>query len=94
LFLTFQATKFRQVLWRVVEVQAAATATSKEVVSEKAHREAKRLTPMDYSKIGILKLYDWSVKEREAHDKMMQKYREYLMKLSKEVSRPTSLESE
>ena len=72
----------------------AVTPVSKEVVDEKARREVKRLTPMDYSKIGILKLYDWSVKERETHDKMMQKYREYLMKLSKEASRPSSTESE
>jgi hypothetical protein len=41
----------------------------------------KRLTPEDYSKAGILKLYDWSVREREAHDIEMGSYREYLMKL-------------
>jgi hypothetical protein len=45
------------------------------------NREVKRLTPADYSKAGILKLYDWSVKDREAHDKEMEKYRKYLMKL-------------
>jgi hypothetical protein len=39
------------------------------------------LTPVDYSDAGILKLYDWSVKEREAHDKIMENYRRYLMKL-------------
>ncbi|MBT0159719.1 hypothetical protein G4O51_07015 [Candidatus Bathyarchaeota archaeon A05DMB-2] len=72
----------------------AATHASKEFGDEKARREVKRLTPLDYSKSGILKLYDWSVKEREAHDKIMQKYREYLMKLSKEASRPSSVESE
>lgn len=93
MFLTFQATKLRKVLRRVIKVQAA-TATSKEVVGEKAHREGKRLTPIDYSKMGILKLYDWSVKEREAHDRIMEKYRQYLMKLSKEITRPSSLESE
>ncbi len=41
----------------------------------------KRLTPADYSQAGILKSYDWSVAEREAHDKDMEKYRTYLMKL-------------
>lgn len=40
-----------------------------------------RLTPNDYSKVGILKLYDWSVKDREAHDIEMAKYRQYLMKI-------------
>jgi hypothetical protein len=42
---------------------------------------SKRLTPIDYSKAGILKTYDWSVKGMEAHDKEMAKYRQYLMKL-------------
>jgi len=41
----------------------------------------KRLTPTDYAKAGIRKLYDWSVKDREAHDREMEKYRQYLMKL-------------
>ena len=45
------------------------------------NEEVKRLTPVDYSKAGILKLYDWSVKDREAHEKQMEKYRKYLMKL-------------
>jgi hypothetical protein len=50
---------------------------------QKNRRDPKRerLTPLDYSKAGILKTYDWSVKERENHDKEMEKYREYLMKL-------------
>ncbi|MCW4009013.1 MAG: hypothetical protein NWF05_00120 [Candidatus Bathyarchaeota archaeon] len=49
---------------------------------ERFHREpARRLTPEDYSKAGILKSYDWSVKGREAHDKEMANYRQYLMKL-------------
>jgi hypothetical protein len=41
----------------------------------------KRLTPTDYSQAGILKSYDWSVEDREAHDQDMEKYRIYLMKL-------------
>ncbi len=41
----------------------------------------KRLTPADYSQAGILKYYDWSVSEREAHDQDMEKYRIYLMKI-------------
>jgi hypothetical protein len=71
-----------------------ATPAPKGVAAEKTRREVKRLTPLDYSKMGLVKLYDWSVKEREAHDKIMEKYREYLMRLSKEASRPRSLESE
>ncbi len=63
----------------------AATTTPKEEVAENIRREVKRLTPRDYSKMGLVKLYDWSVKEREAHDKIMEKYREYLMKLSREA---------
>lgn len=42
---------------------------------------SRRLTPNDYANAGILKLYDRSAKEREAHDKLMEKYRLYLMKL-------------
>jgi hypothetical protein len=82
-----------QVLGRVIKVQAAST-TPKEAVGENTRREIKRLTPLDYSKMGIVKLYDWSVKEREAHDKIMEKYRQYLMKLSKEASGPAALEDE
>ena len=58
---------------------------------------AKRLTPVDYSKAGIVKLYDWSVKERETHDKEMEKYRQYLMKLcslSHEIEDSKSREDE
>ena len=58
---------------------------------------AKRLTPADYSKAGIVKSYDWSVKEREAHDKEMEKYRLYLMKLcslSNEIEESKSREDE
>jgi len=52
-------------------------------------KEITRLTPDDYAKAGILKSYDWCVKDREAHDKEMERYRQYLMKLcelSKEVT--------
>ena len=45
---------------------------------------SKRLTSSDYANAGIFKLYDRSVKEREAHDKLMEKYRLYLMKLCAE----------
>jgi hypothetical protein len=50
---------------------------------QRSRRDTKRerLTPLDYSKAGILKAYDWSVKDRENHDREMEKYREYLMKL-------------
>lgn len=44
-------------------------------------RNTKRLTPVDYANAGILKLYNRTAKDREAHDKQMQKYRQYLMKL-------------
>ncbi len=47
----------------------------------KDSKEITRLTPVDYAKAGILRLYDWSVKDREAHDIEMVKYRQYLMKL-------------
>ena len=47
-------------------------------------RNTKRLTSVDYASAGILKLYDRSAKEREAHDKRMEKYRTYLMKLCTE----------
>lgn len=43
--------------------------------------DLKRLTPSDYSKAGILKNYDWSVKGREEHDEEMVKYRRCLMNL-------------
>ena len=39
---------------------------------------------MDYANVGILKGYDKSAKDREAHDKYMEKYRLYLMKLCTE----------
>jgi hypothetical protein len=52
------------------------------VRSESVHRtQRERLTPADYSKAGLLQAYDWSVQEREEHDKNMEKYRHYLMKL-------------
>ena len=73
-----------------------ATSTQNEVEA-KARRDVKPLTPTDYSKAGILKPYDRSAKEREAHDKIMEKYRRYLMKLctlSNEVIGPPIVESE
>ncbi len=53
------------------------------VFGSRRHKEGetKRLTPADYADAGILKSYDWSVKDREIHDKDMEKYRHYLMKL-------------
>jgi hypothetical protein len=47
----------------------------------KEPKEITRLTPVDYAKAGIVRLYDWSVEDREAHDREMTKYRQYLMKL-------------
>lgn len=55
--------------------------TPTQQIERKGLREVTRLTPADYSKAGILKLYDWSVKDREAHDREMIKYRQYLMEL-------------
>jgi hypothetical protein len=55
--------------------------SSQNELSLRNRKPGKRLTPVDYSVAGILKLYDWSVKEREAHDKTMENYRRYLMKL-------------
>jgi hypothetical protein len=52
---------------------------------------------MDYSNAGVLGIYDWSAKERQAHDKIMENYRRYLMRLctiSHEVVGLTSKESE
>jgi hypothetical protein len=57
----------------------------------------KRLTPADYSRAGILKAYDWLPKDREAHDKEMVKYRQYLMKLCKmlrQTEKSTRLEDD
>jgi hypothetical protein len=50
-------------------------------IGNKYQKDVRRLTPLDYSKAGLVKPYDWSVKDREAHDKEMEKYRQYLMKL-------------
>ncbi len=47
----------------------------------KGSKDITRLTPVDYAKAGILRLYDWSVEDREAHDREMAKYRQYLMRL-------------
>ena len=53
---------------------------------------SKRLSPTDYAHAGLLQLYDYSVKDREAHDKLMAKYREYLMKLCSLSSEGTKKE--
>jgi hypothetical protein len=58
-------------------VQASSSIQQKET----ERRENKRLTPADYARAGIVRHYDWSVKDREAHDKEMERYRQYLMKL-------------
>ena len=55
---------------------------------------SKRLTPSDYANAGILKIYDRSAKEREAHDKLMEKYRLYLMKLCAESNESSIQECE
>ena len=73
-----------------------ATSTQNEI-GAKNRKEVKRLTLMDYSKAGILGIYDRSAKEREAHDKIMENYRRCLIKLctlSREVIGLTSTESE
>ncbi len=60
-------------------------------------RDIQRLTPADYSNAGLLKSYDWSAQDREAHDKTMQKYRQYLMKLcalSLEITDISDVEAE
>ncbi|XES78483.1 MAG: hypothetical protein ACBZ72_06315 [Candidatus Bathyarchaeia archaeon] len=65
-------------------MQASTVCSEETGYERKPQKEgSKRLTPDDYSNAGILKLYDWSVKGREAHDKEMVKYRQYLMKLCK-----------
>jgi hypothetical protein len=58
--------------------------TVQEQSDETISSGSKRLTPMDYANVGILKGYDKSAKDREAHDKYMEKYRLYLMKLCTE----------
>ncbi len=45
------------------------------------HKVVKPLTLKAYLDARILGTYDWSVEEREAHDKIMENYRRYLMKL-------------
>ena len=72
-------------------------ASTQNEIGAKNRKDVKRLTLMDYSKAGILGIYDWSAKEREAHDKIMKNYRRYLMKLctlSHDVMGLTSTESE
>lgn len=72
-------------------------ASTQNEIGAKNGKDVKRLTPMDYSKVGILGIYDWSAKEREAHDKIIENYRRYLMKLctlSHQVIGLTSTESE
>jgi len=73
------------------------TASTQNEIRTKDRKDVKRLTLMDYSEAGILGIYDWSAKEREAHDKIMENYRRYLMKLctlSHEVVGLPSMESE
>jgi hypothetical protein len=63
--------------------------TIQEQGNEVVSSVSKRLTPTDYANVGILKGYDRSPKEREAHDKYMEKYRLYLMKLCTESNELT-----
>jgi hypothetical protein len=77
------------------KVQVAASTQNQ--IGAKNSKDVKRLTVMDYSKAGIVGIYDWSTKERESHDKIMENYRRYLMKLcnlSHEVMGLPSVESE
>jgi hypothetical protein len=76
-------------------MQVAISPNGKADEARSAQNTSKRLTPVDYSNLGIVKLYDWSVKDREAHDREMADYRRYLMKLctlSREVAGATSAE--
>jgi hypothetical protein len=76
-------------------VQVAESAQSE--IETRNGKSVKRLTRTDYSKAGILGIYDWTPKEREAHDKAMENYRRYLIKLctlSHEVVGSPSEESE
>jgi hypothetical protein len=61
------------------EMEIASSAQNENIMITR--KMSKRLTPLDYANAGILKPYDRSAKEREAHDKLMEKYRLYLMKL-------------
>jgi hypothetical protein len=72
--------KSRKILEGVERTEAAQSTQSFQNRQKEA-REIIRLTPIDYANAGILSLYDWSVKDREAHDREMAKYRRYLMKL-------------
>ena len=61
-------------------MQTSTSVCNKNGFERKLQKEvSKRLTPSDYSEAGIVKQYDWSVKDRE--DKEMERYRKYLMKL-------------
>ncbi|MCW4019306.1 MAG: hypothetical protein NWF00_11615 [Candidatus Bathyarchaeota archaeon] len=63
-------------------MQTSTSVCTQTEYGEKCRREpSRRLTPADYAKAGILMQYDWSVKDREAHDEEMEKYRQYLMEL-------------
>ena len=64
-----------------MQASTSSISSIQQEVENKYQKEVRRLTPLDYSKAGLLKPYDWSVKDREAHDKEMEKYRQYLMKL-------------
>jgi hypothetical protein len=77
---------------QVTSVQEIIREQSNDLIST----TSKRLTPMDYANAGILKAYDRSAEEREAHDKYMEKYRLYLMRLCKESndSMPSKCEDE
>ncbi len=63
-------------------MQTIYVSTEKTVESKEQRNAVRlRLTPTDYANVGVLKPYDWSVEDREAHDRQMEKYRQYLMKL-------------
>ena len=56
-------------------------ASTQNQIGARNSKDVKRLTLMDCSEARILGIYDWSAKERESHDKIMENYRRYLMKL-------------
>jgi predicted nucleic acid-binding protein len=64
---------------KIVKMQV--TESTQNENNSRDRKDVKRLPLSAYIDAGILGTYDSSVKEREAHDKIMENYRRYLMKL-------------
>ncbi len=62
-------------------MQSTTSVTATTDTEKKQRRNAKRLNPTDTSAKGFVRLCDWSVKDRNTHNKEMQAYRQYLRKL-------------